>query len=68
MAYRPVTRTLTKRFGGAAELRMAVSKAVSIKNADWGKSALTTLYTFLCFIFGRLISWKKLAVATAAIL
>ncbi|XP_025968550.2 ribose-5-phosphate isomerase [Dromaius novaehollandiae] len=27
MAYVPVTRTLTKNFGGAAELRMAVSKA-----------------------------------------
>ncbi|XP_060103854.1 ribose-5-phosphate isomerase isoform X2 [Heteronotia binoei] len=27
MAYRPVVRTLTKRLGGAAELRMAVSKA-----------------------------------------
>lgn len=29
MAYVPVTRALTKNFGGAAELRMAVSKAVS---------------------------------------
>lgn len=30
MAYVPVTRALTKNFGGAAELRMAVSKAVSV--------------------------------------
>nr|XP_013026392.1 unnamed protein product [Anser cygnoides domesticus] len=29
MAYVPVTRALTRNFGGAAELRMAVSKAVS---------------------------------------
>ncbi|XP_077159981.1 ribose-5-phosphate isomerase isoform X3 [Paroedura picta] len=27
MAYNPVTRALTKRFGGVAELRMAISKA-----------------------------------------
>lgn len=30
MAYVPVTRALTKSFGGAAELRMAVSKAVRV--------------------------------------
>lgn len=30
MAYVPVTRDLAKRFGGVAELRMAVNKAVSI--------------------------------------
>lgn len=30
MAYVPVTRALTKNFGGAAELRMAVSKAVRV--------------------------------------
>ena len=30
MAYVPVTRALTKNFGGAAELRMAVSKAVCV--------------------------------------
>lgn len=30
MAYVPVTRALTKNFGGVAELRMAVSKAVRV--------------------------------------
>lgn len=29
MAYVPVSRTIAKRFGGEANLRMAVSKAVS---------------------------------------
>lgn len=30
MAYVPVTRALTKKFGGVVELRMAVNKAVSV--------------------------------------
>ena len=30
MAYVPVCRTVTRRFGGEANLRMAVSKAVSV--------------------------------------
>lgn len=29
MAYVPISRTIAKRFGGEASLRMAVSKAVS---------------------------------------
>lgn len=30
MAYVPVTRALTRKFGGVVELRMAVNKAVSV--------------------------------------
>lgn len=30
MAYVPVTKALTKKFGGVVELRMAVNKAVSV--------------------------------------
>lgn len=34
MAYVPVSRTIARRFGGEANLRMAVSKAVSGKLAS----------------------------------
>lgn len=33
MAYVPVTRALTKNFGGVVELRMAVSKAVRVSDS-----------------------------------
>lgn len=33
MAYVPVTRALTKNFGGVVELRMAVSKAVRVPDS-----------------------------------
>ncbi|NXC21742.1 RPIA isomerase, partial [Corythaeola cristata] len=37
MAYVPVSRALTKKFGGAVELRMAVSKAVRVPDQPHGR-------------------------------
>lgn len=49
MAYVPVSRTVTQKFGGVIELRMAVNKAVSGQGVFW--KAFQVLKVVFSFIF-----------------
>lgn len=58
MAYVPVSRTIAKRFGGEANLRMAVSKAVSGRCRPLSGD-ITTSVLILSFVllFGQTITF-----------
>uniref|UniRef100_A0A8D1E5H6 ribose-5-phosphate isomerase n=1 Tax=Sus scrofa TaxID=9823 RepID=A0A8D1E5H6_PIG len=59
MAYVPVSRTVTQKFGGVIELRMAVNKAVSGQGVFWKAFQVLKVVFSFTFLLGLLcLDWN----------